>query len=68
MQRSDTIMVIHLDDARDRIGVLSIPRDTRVNIPGVGTTKINHAYAHGGVNLLKETVSSFLNITHQLLR
>lgn len=62
VQRSDTIVVLHLNEVKNRIGVLSIPRDTRVNIPGFGMTKINHAYAHGGMSLLRQTVSSFLNI------
>ncbi|NDC82805.1 LytR family transcriptional regulator [bacterium] len=62
IQRSDTIMVLHLDADRHRIGVLSIPRDSRVNVPGVGLTKINHAYAYGGPPLLKSTVISFLGI------
>ncbi len=62
VQRSDTIMVLHLDSDQNRIGVLSIPRDSRVSIPGVGLTKINHAYAYGGVPLLKRSVIEFLGI------
>ncbi|MDA1352863.1 MAG: LCP family protein [bacterium] len=62
VQRSDTIVLLHLNEVKNRIGVLSIPRDTHVNIPGYGMTKINHAYAHGGMSLLQQTVSSFLNI------
>ncbi|NBV41739.1 LytR family transcriptional regulator [bacterium] len=62
VQRSDTIMVLHLDASKNRIGVLSIPRDTRVNIPGVGLTKINHAYAYGGISLLRHTVVEFLSV------
>lgn len=61
-QRSDTIMILHMDHQKKRIGVLSIPRDTRVNIPGHGLTRVNHAYAYGGAKLLKQTVSEFLNI------
>lgn len=62
VQRSDTIMVMHLDFKHQRIGVLSIPRDTRVNIPGVGYSKINHAFARGGEELSRETVSQFLGV------
>ena len=62
VQRSDTIMVLHLDSDQNRIGVLSIPRDSRVSIPGVGLTKINHAYAYGGAPLLKRSVIEFLGI------
>ena len=62
VQRSDTIIIVHLNQIKDRIGVLSIPRDTRVNIPTIGTSKINHAYAHGGIPTLQNTISQFLNI------
>ena len=58
--RSDTIMVIHVDQNRHKIGVLSIPRDTRFMVPGSGETKINHAYARGKTKLAKEVVSSLL--------
>ena len=59
-RRSDTIMVVHVNPDGQRLGILSIPRDCKVSIPGVGITKINHAYAYGGVNLVRETVSQFL--------
>ncbi|MBT3260774.1 LCP family protein [bacterium] len=62
IKRSDTIMILHLDTEKAKVGILSIPRDTRVNIPGVGFTKINHAYAYGGVPLLQKTVSELLSI------
>ena len=61
-QRSDSIMLVHVDPIRNRTGVISIPRDTRVQIPDVGISKINHAYARGGTTLLQQTVSNFLNI------
>lgn len=61
-KRTDTIMVVHVDIARNRVGVLAIPRDSRVDIPGHGYDKINHAYAYGGVELVKQTVSEFFQI------
>ncbi len=61
-KRSDTIIVLHLDKDKNRIGALSIPRDTRLKVEGFGLTKVNHAYAHGGTTLLKQTVSNFLNL------
>tara|TARA_B100001175_G_scaffold317662_1_gene335552 strand:+ start:4488 stop:6332 length:1845 start_codon:yes stop_codon:yes gene_type:complete len=61
-KRSDSIIVIHLDKEKDHIGALSIPRDTRVTIPDIGRTRINHAFSHGGVDLLKESVSQFLGV------
>ena len=44
------------------IRALSIPRDTRVSIENVGVSKVNHAYAYGGIKLLRKTVSDFLSI------
>ena len=41
---------------------LSIPRDTLVNIPGTGPSKINAAYAFGGPPLMIQTVKQFLGI------
>ena len=60
--RSDTMAVLHLNQHQSTVRALSIPRDTRVTIPGVGVSKMNHAYAHGGIDLLKTTVSEFLSI------
>lgn len=62
VQRSDTIILFHIDNEAKKIGALSIPRDTRVNVPGVGLTKINHAYAYGGAELLERSVSEFLGV------
>jgi len=62
IQRSDTIIVIHIGK-NGRIGVISIPRDTRVKVDGVGMTKINHAYAYGKMPLLQKTVANFLNLS-----
>lgn len=61
-RRSDAISVIHINKALTKVRALSIPRDTRVNIDRVGVSKINHAYAYGGVKLLQKTVSDFLSI------
>lgn len=60
--RSDTILVVHLDPIRNRLGVLSIPRDTLVSIPEHGMQKINAANAYGGPYLAQQTVSNFLGI------
>ncbi len=61
--RSDTIFVLSLDLKRQRVGMLSIPRDTRVELAyGRGTDKINAAHAYGGVPLAKATVEQFLGI------
>jgi polyisoprenyl-teichoic acid--peptidoglycan teichoic acid transferase len=62
VQRSDTIMIFHLNKDKNSISVLSVPRDTRVNIPGIGFTKINRAYPYGGINLLRKTIADLLSI------
>ncbi|MBC7334518.1 MAG: LCP family protein, partial [Actinobacteria bacterium] len=59
--RADTIMLLYLDPGRNRGSLLSIPRDTLVEIPGHGKDKINAAYAYGGEELMIETVSQFLD-------
>ncbi|MBC7332232.1 MAG: LCP family protein [Synergistetes bacterium] len=60
--RADVIMLITFDLKGKRVRVLSIPRDTRVRIPNRGWTKINHAYAYGGIDLLKETLREFIGL------
>ncbi|MCL5771296.1 MAG: LCP family protein, partial [Actinobacteria bacterium] len=59
--RADTIMLLYLDPAQKKVSLLSIPRDTLVDIPGHGQDKINAAYAFGGEELMIKTVSAFLN-------
>lgn len=62
-KRSDTLMVVSLNPEDGTMSLLSIPRDTRVNIPGrKGPDKITHAYAYGGSELSVETVQRFLGI------
>ena len=46
--RSDTTILLRVDPDQDAIALLSIPRDLRVNIPGVGVDKFNAAYSAGG--------------------
>jgi polyisoprenyl-teichoic acid--peptidoglycan teichoic acid transferase len=59
--RSDTMLLLRVDPDTDSISLLSIPRDTQVEIPGVGTTKINDANVQGGATLAARTASSVLN-------
>jgi len=62
VRRSDTVMVAHVDPATKSLGIISIPRDTLVVIPGVRLDKINHAYAFGGADLACKTTSNFLQV------
>jgi polyisoprenyl-teichoic acid--peptidoglycan teichoic acid transferase len=60
--RTDTMMAANLDLMTEKVQVLSIPRDMRVEIPGHGFSKINDAYRFGDVDLTLETVKNFLEV------
>lgn len=60
--RSDTAFVVTVDTDAKKVTMLSIPRDSRVKIPGHGWDKMNHAYAFGGTKLSKTTVENLLGI------
>ncbi|MEU0554863.1 LCP family protein [Dactylosporangium sp. NPDC006015] len=45
--RADSIIVLHVSAGGDRAWLVSLPRDTRVEIPGHGTDKLNAAFAAG---------------------
>lgn len=47
-QRSDTLMVAHVEPGAKKTLIVSFPRDLLVDIPGVGKAKINQAYDSGG--------------------
>jgi LCP family protein required for cell wall assembly len=59
--RSDTMLLLRIDPQDNSINMLSIPRDTQVNVPGIGLTKINHANASGGPLLVRETLAGEFN-------
>ncbi len=59
-QLADTIMLLHPGDGPNRL--MSLPRDSIVDIPGRGSSKINAAYAYGGPQLLVRTVEQATGI------
>lgn len=61
--RPDVLSVLHLDWSDKSCRLLSIPRDTRVELPGYGLTKINHALPLGGIPYEQKVVSDYLGIT-----
>lgn len=61
-QRTDTIMLVHLLADRSGLYVMSIPRDTWVDIPGHGEAKINAAFSFGGPTLLVQTVEQLTGV------
>lgn len=60
--RSDTLLVMMIDTLTREVAFLSIPRDTRVRVQGLGWDKINHAFMAGGIPLSKQTAENFLGI------
>lgn len=54
--RTDTIILLHLPDNSTKPTMVSLLRDSYVNIPGHGKNKINAAFAFGGASLLVQTV------------
>jgi LCP family protein required for cell wall assembly len=58
--RADTIMLMRYGGGK--AARLSIPRDTLVNIPGTGPSKVNAAYAIGGPPLMIETLKQYLGV------
>ncbi len=61
--RSDTLMLASFDIEEKAVGIVSIPRDTRVLVPGHELhSKVNSAFAEGGSAKAVETISAFLDI------
>ena len=71
--RSDTMMLFTIDPVSKTAGMLSVPRDLWVNIPGFGYSKINTAYTYGEANKLPgggpglaiKTVEHFIGVPIQ---
>ncbi|EST31882.1 hypothetical protein N566_20455 [Streptomycetaceae bacterium MP113-05] len=70
---TDTLMLVHVSEDRDRLSVISVPRDSYVELPPHtdGRTKerhravpakINSAYAHGGPNLTVRAVEQMTDV------
>lgn len=54
---SDSILLLHIDPKQSGVSLLSIPRDTQVEIPNLGLTKINQANPSGGPALVNQVIS-----------
>ncbi len=61
--RSDTMLLVRLNPDTHKTSILTIPRDTQVEIPGLGVEKINAANWKGGAELASQVVSQTLNGT-----
>lgn len=60
-RRSDTIMVLHVDNELGTASIMSLPRDLYVEIPGHGKDRINSAYSYGA-DVLVNTVQQSLGV------
>lgn len=58
----DVIMLALVDPDKGKVSLISIPRDTYVDIPGYGYDKINSTYGKGGMDLLVQTAEQWLEI------
>lgn len=56
------IVLAHVSEARDRVSLISFPRDLSVEVPGRGMTALNAAYASGGSQLLVASVQNLLGV------
>lgn len=62
-KRTDAILLLSVDPEKEKVAVLSIPRDTKVVLPGHrDPSKINAAFAYGGAVMTKQTVQNLLRI------
>ncbi|MGM0214886.1 LCP family protein [Enterococcus sp. AZ109] len=63
--RSDSLMVAHYDQSKKTPKLISIMRDSYVDIPGYGMDKINAAYSYGGIELVRQTLEENFNLPIQ---
>jgi LCP family protein required for cell wall assembly len=61
-QRSDAMLLLHIDADREGATIVSMPRDSWVELPGHGYDKINAAYSYGGASLAVATVEKLTNV------
>ncbi|KAA1422776.1 LytR family transcriptional regulator [Mumia zhuanghuii] len=61
-QRTDSLMVLHVDADREGASIVSIPRDSWVTIPGYGQNKINAAFSIAGPSLAVATVEQLTDL------
>ena len=62
-QRSDTIMVLHVDSRQRKAAILSIPRDLYVKVAGTNRSdRINTAFSAGGPQALIQTIQDNLGV------
>jgi len=61
-QRADSIHILSINPAEHRASIVGIPRDSYVDIPGVGQNKIDAALFYGGPDLVVQTVEQLTGL------
>ena len=61
-RRADCIMVLSVDGRAGRLKLVSLMRDSRVEVAGHGETKLNHAYSYGGPALMIRTINETFDL------
>lgn len=62
-KRTDAMILLSVDPKNNKVAVLSLPRDTKVVLPGHrDSQKLNSAYTYGGVVMAKQTVANLLRV------
>lgn len=61
-QRADAMMVVHIDGDRQGASVISLPRDSWVELPRRGFDKLNAAYSYGGPSLAVEAIEKLTQV------
>jgi LCP family protein required for cell wall assembly len=68
--RSDSIILVHVSPSNKKMSIISLPRDTRIDLPGIGYTKVNHAHYlgelqggnHAGTQAVIQATSNFFQV------
>ncbi|MGF7184793.1 LCP family protein required for cell wall assembly [Desulfitispora alkaliphila] len=60
--RADALILAVFNRTDKELDLISVPRDTRAQIPGRRVEKINHAHAYGGADLTKQAIEELLDI------
>ncbi len=62
LRRSDTMMLVSIDNKSKKVKLTSFLRDLYVEIPGVGKNKLNASYSNGGAALTMQTIENNFRI------
>lgn len=62
LYRTDSIMLVRIDPVNNQVALVSLPRDTLVDMGEYGEGKLNSAYTYGGPSLAVQTVSKLANV------